>query len=130
MWKLFAIKTGITAKATPYKIKEGSDQKVDYLALQVESLSKKIDKIIPAPKKRTILTEPMTEEIHNFIYSRVPNSVNIIGFDTDKHTGFVRIHYSGIWTSREMKMLEHELYVRFGYKTNFVNIESHLTEGT
>lgn len=60
LWKYF----GFKSEAEPYKVAEGPDSKLDYLAMQMDSLQEKIDQItIPSKKPEYIWCSDRTEDL-------------------------------------------------------------------
>ncbi len=130
LWKYF----GLKSEAVPYQGEKGSDAKLDYLAMQFESLRSKLDSVIHSSETReydsSLLTTMKIQEIFKELMSHFPSGATLEAVSPDsKRVGGVIVYYSGSLSDKEAFRLKMHIWKQLGIRTRFLKADSTLPTG-
>ncbi len=116
LWQHF----GLRLEAQPYKGKAGTDDKLDYLALQIESLRQKVESKQPTRANLTIDKYPSIdiEIIKNEILSYLPPKTTLTALEMIGMNSF-NVLYSGPLNKSDQFKIKMHIKKLFGAKVSF-----------
>ncbi len=105
LWRYF----GLRSSARPYEGETGTDAKLDYLSLQIDSLKDKIGEIDKKTISKSSLkwnSSDMLQQLYNFIGDRIDGYFELGPIENNR----VKIFYKGLLGSSQADKLAVEVY--------------------
>ncbi len=116
LWKYF----GLKSKAAPYEATGGSDEKLEYLSLQIESMKEKMD-MLPERSTGSSLTKSKTEtdfeEVYKIIDEIAPETVSVHTLRLAPEG--LSVYYAGNLTSAQIRIIRRVIYSKYGCNISF-----------
>lgn len=112
LWKYF----GMKSKAAPYEAVGGSDEKLEYLSLQIESMRDKMNVLserLPTSSLYEEEIENNIDKVFDIIRRKVPKSVVVRGMSVFGDE--IVVDHIGYWPIAQKGLLQNVLE-RYGYK--------------
>lgn len=120
MWKLF----GFKSEAVPYAVESGTDPRLDYLTMRMDSLLRMMDEIAnsskyaSSPISKVQKTKIEREELQFIIMGYLPRNV-ILDKLIFKQGDVLEMRYTGYFPRDERDALRKHLYIRWGMEITF-----------
>ena len=120
LWKYF----GLKSKAAPYETVGGSDEKLEYLSLQIESMKEKMD-VLSERSTATSLNEREQESIVDKIFMRIqriaPECVSVKGMEITSDR--LVVDHTGYWPNLLKGHIKDIIFKSYGHKLEFNRID-------
>jgi len=122
LWKYFGLRT----EARAYEVEAGADSKLDYLALQIESMREKVDELSTAPGPYGELVSPaeLADRISKTIRWRLPRDVRLRGVSAYPERGLVNVYYIGTWDARHRSSMVQLIRNKYDLDVDLVRMDS------
>jgi len=121
LWKYF----GLRSEARPYEAESGTDTKLEYLAMQLESLSRQVGSVLEHSSSvdldKTQRQEDLFDQVFLLVDDWLPESARIERFSHASDRGF-EVVYSGHVSPDEMRAIRGKAQLLHGVSVLFRNL--------